>query len=80
MELRSAISHKILDARRQQLRKVIDNAIARGEIPINAKTAQVPDMAIGLILVHMVTDRLCSRNDIRNVVESVIEPLHQNHE
>lgn len=77
MELRPAISHEILDARRRQLREVIDNAIARGEIAADAKTEQIPNLVIGLILVHMLTDRLCGRNDIRNLVESVIGPLRQ---
>ncbi|SLM18792.1 conserved hypothetical protein [uncultured spirochete] len=76
-ELRSAISHEILEGRRQQLREVINNAIARGEIAASAKTAQIPNMVIGLILVHMLTDRLCGRDDIHRLVESVIEPLRK---
>ncbi len=77
VDLRSAISHEILDVRRRQLREVIDNAIARGEIAASAKTAQIPDMVIGLILVHMLTDRLCGRDDIHSLVASVIEPLRK---
>jgi len=74
-ELRPFLSHQVIGVRRSQLCRVLENAKKRGEISRTSDMSLVPDMVIGLILVHMLTDKECDNTCIRHLVESVIYPF-----
>lgn len=73
--LAAAIDDLVLSTPRQIVRAVLDHAVARGEIPAGRDLTLVPDVALGLNLVRMVTGRPVDRVFVRRVLEEVIVPL-----
>ncbi|MFZ2636631.1 MAG: TetR/AcrR family transcriptional regulator [Rectinemataceae bacterium] len=76
-ELRSAISLKILESRRRQIEEVVVRAVARGELDTDKRLERIPDMVLGLIMVHLLSDKYCGREEIRKLVEETIEPFRR---
>jgi Tetracyclin repressor-like, C-terminal domain len=54
---------------------VLDQALARGEIPAGRDLSLIPDVALGLNVLRVITGRPIDRVYIRRVLEDVILPL-----
>jgi AcrR family transcriptional regulator len=73
--LAAALDDYVLAVPRQIVRTVLDRAVARGEIPPGRDLSLVPDVALGLNLLRMVSGRPIDRIFARRVLEDVILPL-----
>ncbi|KAA0105616.1 TetR/AcrR family transcriptional regulator [Mycolicibacterium sp. P1-5] len=73
--LASALDDLVLATPRQVIRAVLDQAVARGEIPSGRDLSMVPDVALGLNVVRVITGRPIDRVYVRRVLEDVILPL-----
>ena len=73
--LAAALDDLVLSTPRQITRSVLDHAIARGEIPSGRDLSLVPDVAIGLNVLRVITGRPIDRVWVRRVLEEVILPL-----
>jgi len=73
--LAAAMDDLVLSRPRQMIRVVLDHAVARGEIAASRDLSLVPDVALGLNVLRMITGRPIDRVFVRRVLEDVILPL-----
>src|SRR6476659_6378195 len=73
--LAAALDDLVLSAPRQVVRAVLDHAVARGEIPAGRDLSLIPDVALGLNVLRVITRRPIDRVYVRRVLEDVILPL-----
>src|SRR5947209_1210130 len=73
--LAAALDGLVLSTPRQVIRAVLDHAVARGEIPAGRDLSLIPDVALGLNVLRVITGRPIDRVYVRRVLEDVILPL-----
>jgi AcrR family transcriptional regulator len=73
--LAAALDDLVLAIPRQVVRSVLDRAVTRGEIPAGRDLSLIPDVALGLNVLRVITGRPLDRVYIRRVLEDVILPL-----
>jgi AcrR family transcriptional regulator len=73
--LAAALDDLVLSTPRQVIRAVLDQAVARGEIPRDRDLSLIPDAALGLNVLRVITGRPVDRVYVRRVLEDVILPL-----
>ncbi len=73
--LAAALDDLVLSTPRQVVRTVLDHAVARGEISAGRDLSLVPDVALGLNVLRIITGRPIDRVYVRRVLEDVILPL-----
>ncbi|AKK29946.1 TetR/AcrR family transcriptional regulator [Mycobacterium sp. EPa45] len=73
--LAAALDDLVLSTPRQVVRAVLDHAVARGEIPAGRDLSLIPDVALGLNVLRVITGRPVDRVYVRRVLEDVILPL-----
>jgi AcrR family transcriptional regulator len=73
--LAAALDDLVLAMPRQVVRAVLDQAANRGEIPAGRDLSLVPDVALGLNVLRVMTGRPIDRVYVRRVLEDVILPL-----
>jgi hypothetical protein len=73
--LAAALDELTLAQPRDMLRVVLDHAVARGEIPAGRDLTLVPNAALGLNILRVMTGRPIDRVFIRRVLEDVVVPL-----
>src|SRR5438270_2675055 len=73
--LAAALDDLVLSTPRQVVRAVLDHAVARGEIPAGRDLSLIPDVALGLNVLRVITGRPIDRVYVRRVLEDVILPL-----
>lgn len=73
--LAAALDDLVLSPPRYVVRVVLEHAIARGEIPAGRDLSLIPDVALGLNVLRVVTRRPIDRVYVRRVLEDVILPL-----
>ncbi|HEU4361554.1 MAG TPA: TetR/AcrR family transcriptional regulator [Mycobacterium sp.] len=73
--LAAALDDLVLSTPRHTVRVVLDHAVARGEIPAGRDLSLIPDVALGLNVLRLITRRPIDRVYIRRVLEDVILPL-----
>ncbi len=73
--LAAALDDLVLSPPRQMIRLLLDHAQARGEIPPGRDLSLIPDVALGLNVVRVITGRPIDRVFVRRVLEDVILPL-----
>jgi AcrR family transcriptional regulator len=73
--LAAVLDELVLSQPRRMISVVLDQAVARGEIAPDRDLSLVPDVALGLNLLRIITGRPLDRVFIRRVLEDVILPL-----
>lgn len=73
--LAAALDDLVLDPPRHVIRVLLDQALARGEIPAGRDLSLIPDVALGLNMLRVMTGRPVDRVFVRRVLEDVILPL-----
>ncbi|ORW86362.1 hypothetical protein AWB92_25895 [Mycobacterium sp. IEC1808] len=73
--LAAALDDLVLSTPRQVVRAVLDHAVARGEIPADRDLSLIPDVALGLNVLRVVTGRPVDRVYVRRMLEDVILPM-----
>jgi AcrR family transcriptional regulator len=73
--LAAALDDLVLSTPRHVVRAVLDHAVARGEIPADRDLSLIPDVALGLNVLRVMTGRPIDRVYVRRVLEDVILPL-----
>jgi AcrR family transcriptional regulator len=73
--LAAALDELVLSQPRRMVSVVLDQALARGEISASRDLSLIPDAALGLNLLRIITGRPFDRVFIRRVLEDVILPL-----
>jgi AcrR family transcriptional regulator len=73
--LAATLDDLVLSAPRQVVRTVLDQAVARGEIPSGRDLSLIPDALLGLNVLRVITGRPLDRVYVRRVLEDVILPL-----
>ena len=73
--LAAALDELVLSQPRRMIGVVLDNAVARGEIPAGRDLALIADAALGLNILRAITGRPIDRVFVRRVLEDVILPL-----
>jgi AcrR family transcriptional regulator len=73
--LAAALDDLAFFAPRQMVRVVLDHAVARGEISAGRDLSLIPDVALGLNVLRLMTGRPIDRVYVRRVLEDVILPL-----
>jgi AcrR family transcriptional regulator len=73
--LAAALDDLVLAIPRQVVRAVLDQAVNRGEIPAGRDLSLIPDVALGLNVLRVMTGRPIDRVYVRRVLEDVILPL-----
>jgi AcrR family transcriptional regulator len=73
--LAAALDDLVLSTPRHVVRAVLDHAVARGEIPSGRDLSLIPDVALGLNVLRVMTGRPIDRVFVRRVLEDVILPL-----
>jgi AcrR family transcriptional regulator len=73
--LAAALDDLVLSTPRQVVRAVLDHAVMRGEIPAGNDLSLIPDVALGLNVLRVITGRPIDRVYVRRVLEDVILPL-----
>jgi AcrR family transcriptional regulator len=73
--LAAALDDLVLSTPRQIVRSVLDRAVARGDIPTGRDLSLVPDTAVGLNILRVITGRPLDRVFVRRVLEDVLLPL-----
>jgi hypothetical protein len=73
--LAAALDDLVLSTPRQVVRAVLDHAVARGEITAGRDLSLIPDVALGLNVLRVMTGRPIDRVYVRRVLEDVILPL-----
>jgi AcrR family transcriptional regulator len=73
--LAAALDELTLAQPRDMLRVVLDHAVARGEIPAGRDLTLVPNAALGLNILRVMTGRPIDRVFVRRVLEDVVVPL-----
>ncbi|MGB3475437.1 MAG: TetR/AcrR family transcriptional regulator [Mycobacterium sp.] len=76
--LAAALDDLVLDPPRHVVRVLLDQARARGEIPAGRDLSLIPDVALGLNVLRVMTGRPVDRVFVRRVLEDVILPLTGN--
>lgn len=74
-ELKAAISTQVLERPRRVLGEVLQQAVARGEIPANRDLELIPDIIIGLNLVRVMAGDFPDRAYVERVLHTIIYPL-----
>ncbi|ORB37744.1 TetR/AcrR family transcriptional regulator [Mycobacterium persicum] len=73
--LAAALDDLVLSRPRQLLRVALDHAVARGEVPAGRDLTLIPDVALGLNVLRVMTGRPVDRVFVRRVLEDVVLPL-----
>src|SRR6201985_3146730 len=73
--LAAALDDLVFSTPRQVVRAVLDHALARREIPGGRDLSLIPDVALGLNVLRVMTGRPIDRVYVRRVLEDVILPL-----
>jgi AcrR family transcriptional regulator len=73
--LAAALDDLVLSRPRQVVRSVLDQAVARGEIRSGRDLSLIPDVALGLNVLRVLTGRPIDRVYVRRVLEDVLLPL-----
>ncbi len=73
--LAAALDELVLAQPRRMIGLVLENAVARGEIPAARDLALVADAALGLNVLRAITGRPIDRVFVRRVLQDVILPL-----
>jgi AcrR family transcriptional regulator len=73
--LAAALDELVLSQPRRMINVILDNAVARGEIPAGRDLALIADAALGLNILRAITGRPIDRVFVRRVLEDVILPL-----
>jgi AcrR family transcriptional regulator len=73
--LAAALDDLVLSTPRHVVRAVLDHAVTRGEIPAGNDLSLIPDVALGLNVLRVITGRPLDRVYVRRVLEDVILPL-----
>ncbi|PQM48059.1 TetR/AcrR family transcriptional regulator [Mycobacterium talmoniae] len=73
--LAAALDDLVLDPPRHVVRALLDHALARGEIPAGRDLSLIPDVALGLNVLRVMTGRPVDRVFVRRVLEDVLLPL-----
>ena len=73
--LAAALDELVLSQPRRMISVVLDQAVARGEISARRDLSLIPDVALGLNLLRVITGRPIDRVFVRRVLEDVILPL-----
>jgi AcrR family transcriptional regulator len=73
--LAAALDELVLSQPRRMIGVMLDNAVARGEIPAGRDIALITDAALGLNVLRAITGRPTDRVFVRRVLEGVILPL-----
>jgi AcrR family transcriptional regulator len=73
--LAAALDELVLSQPRRMINVVLDNAVARGEIPAGHDLALIADAALGLNILRAITGRPIDRVFVRRILEGVILPL-----
>jgi AcrR family transcriptional regulator len=73
--LAAALDDLVFDIPRQVVRTVLDHAVNRGEIPAGRDLSLIPDVALGLNVLRVMTGRPIDRVYVRRVLHDVILPL-----
>lgn len=73
--LAAALDDLVLSPPRHAVRTLLDRAVARGEIPAGRDLSLIPDVALGLNVLRVITGRPIDRVYVRRVFEDVILPL-----
>jgi AcrR family transcriptional regulator len=73
--LAAALDELVLSQPRRMIGLVLDNAVARGEIPAGRDLVLITDAALGLNIIRAITGRPIDRVFVRRVLEDVILPL-----
>jgi AcrR family transcriptional regulator len=70
--LAAALDDLVLSSPRQIIRSLLERAVARGEIPAGRDLSLLPDAALGLNVLRVITGRPVDRVWVRRVFEDVI--------
>ena len=73
--LAAALDELVLSTPRQVVRAILDHAVARGEIPADRDLSLIPDVALGLNVLRVITGRPIDRVYVRRMLEDVILPM-----
>ena len=73
--LAAALDELVLSQPRRMITVVLENAVARGEIPAGRDLALIADAALGLNVLRAITGRPLDRVFVRRVLEEVILPM-----
>jgi AcrR family transcriptional regulator len=73
--LAAALDELVLSQPRRMISAVLDNAVARGEIPAGRDLALIADAALGLNILRAMTGRPIDRVFVRRVLEDLVLPL-----
>ncbi|MBV9514428.1 MAG: TetR/AcrR family transcriptional regulator [Mycobacteriaceae bacterium] len=73
--LAAALDELVLSQPRRMIGVVLDQAVARGEISARRDLSLIPDVALGLNLLRIITGRPIDRVFVRRVLKDVILPL-----
>jgi AcrR family transcriptional regulator len=73
--LAAALDELVLSQPRRMITAVLENAVARGEVPADRDLALIADAALGLNILRAVTGRPIDRVFVRRVLEDLIVPL-----
>lgn len=73
--LAAALDDLALSTPRQVVRVVLDQAVARGEIPAGRDLTLIPDALLGLNVLRVLTGRPIDRVYVRRALEQVLLPL-----
>jgi AcrR family transcriptional regulator len=76
--LAAALDELVLSQPRRMIGAVLNNAVARGEIPPDRDVGLIADAALGLNVLRAITGRPIDRVFVRRVLEDVILPLATN--
>lgn len=73
--LAAALDELVLSQPRRMMSAMLDNAVARGEIPAGRDLALITDAVLGLNVLRAITGRPIDRVFVRRVLEDLIMPL-----
>lgn len=73
--LAAALDDLALSTPRHAIRAVLDQAVARGDIPAGRDLSLVPDALLGLNVLRVMTGRPIDRVYVRRALESLLLPL-----
>ncbi|PRI15686.1 TetR/AcrR family transcriptional regulator [Mycobacterium shigaense] len=73
--LAAALDDLVLSIPRQIIRAVLDQAVARGEIPADRDTTLIPDALLGLNVLRLMTGRPVDRVYVRRMLDQILLPL-----
>lgn len=77
--LAAALDDLVLCVPRQLIKVVLDQAVARGEIPSGRDLTLIPDAILGLNVLRMMAGRPLDRVYARRALEQVVLPLATDH-